>query len=77
MKAIDAIMTARNRMRAKDSGFGNLPAMLALFAREFHDQNTVLGCQRNQHYEPHLRVKVERQARQQGIRPSYSGMLAP
>jgi len=63
MKAIDVIITARNRVRAP-SRAASLDAHppLALVAREFDDEDAVLGRQRDQYHESDLGIEVERQS---------------
>ncbi len=65
MKAIEVIITARNRIRAPMTAASwiGMPG-LALLLGELDDQDAVLGRQRDQHHQADLRIEIERQARQ-------------
>ena len=61
MKAIEVIITARNRVRAPRVAASRFASLLALLLGELDDQNPVLGRQRDQHDQPDLRIEVQRQ----------------
>jgi len=63
MKAIEVIITARNRiLRTEDRRVLYRDAALALLLGELDNQDAVLGGERNQHHKPDLTVEIEVQS---------------